>query len=120
MNLPHQEPIRFAQNITKNEEEYKVVTCTFPYIPTLAMVSEAAAQSSASFAQDNDEVKVGFLISLKNIIKIKELEDCDYEIKIEKSFSFGSMTEFSFELIKNHQTFVTGSLTVTIPDDENK
>lgn len=119
MNIPHQEPIRFAQNIINNNNaNYKIVSCTFPSIPTLAMVSESAAQSSASFAQDNDKIKTGFLISLKNITKINELKDCNYEIKIEKTFTFGSMTEFAFKLIKNNQTFVSGSLTVSITDDK--
>ena len=66
MNLPHQEPIRFAQNILEEKDDYKLISCTFPYIPTISMISEAAAQSSASFAQSiNEEPKIGFLISLK-------------------------------------------------------
>ena len=120
MNLPHQKPIRFAKSILKNEADYKIVSCVFPSIPTLAMVSEAAAQSSASYAQDNDAVKMGFLISLKNITLLKNLEECEYEIKIEKSFNFGIMTEFTFELMKDNHVYVSGSLTVAIPDDEDK
>lgn len=120
MNLPHQEPIRFAQNIIKDEDDYKIVSCLFPSIPTLSMVSEAAAQSSASYAQEDDDAKMGFLISLKSIKLLKNLEECDYQIKIVKNFNFGIMTEFTFELIRDNQIFVSGSLTVAIPDDEDK
>ena len=85
------------------------------------MISEAAAQSSASFAQSiNEEPKIGFLISLKNINEFIPLEDLEYIIKIEKSFNFGTMTEFKFELIKDENIFVSGNLTIAIDDEKNK
>lgn len=74
MNLPHQAHIRFAQEIIEKNEDFYIVKCSFPYIPTLAMVSEAAAQSSAAFAQNKKEPVIGFLISLKNIKKLSELK----------------------------------------------
>jgi hypothetical protein len=52
MNLPHQAPIRFVEKIIEKNEDFYLVACSFPYIPTLSMVSEAAAQSSAAFGQD--------------------------------------------------------------------
>ena len=122
MNLPHQEPIRFAQKILEEKDDYKIISCIFPYVPTLSMVSEAAAQSSASFAQEEKDSlpKIGFLISLKNIKQLVELKEKEYEIKIEKSFNFGIMTEFAFELRKNDKVFITGNLTIAIADEENK
>ena len=59
MNLPHQAPIRFAQEIIEKKEDFFIIKCSFPYIPTLAMVSEAAAQSSAAFAQDKEAIGRG-------------------------------------------------------------
>lgn len=122
MKLPHQEPIRFAQEVLEENEDYKIISCVFPYIPTLPMVSEAAAQSSASFAHDENssEPKIGFLISLKNIEELISLDDKEYKIKIEKSFNFGAMTEFVFELIKDGKVFVRGNLTIAIADEKTE
>ena len=116
MILPHQEPIRFAQEIIQIEDDFRIVSCLFPFIPTLAMVSEAAAQSSASFAQGEKPV-IGFLISLKNIEQLSEFSNTEYKIKIKKEISFGSMTEFSFELLSDTEISARGSLTIALQDE---
>lgn len=116
MILPHQEPIRFAQEIIQIDEDFRVVSCFFPFIPTLSMVSEAAAQSSAAFAQ-GDKPLIGFLISLKNIEQISEFNQLKYEIKIKKEISFGVMTEFSFELMDDTQSCAKGFLTIALQDE---
>ncbi len=116
MNLPHQAPIRFAQEILEKNEDFCIVKCSFPYIPTLPMVSEAAAQSSAAFAEDKNEPIIGFLISLKNIKKLSELNKIEYQIKISKSFNFGSMTEYKFELFDEKKTYAKGELTIALKD----
>ncbi len=71
MNLPHLKPIRFVKELIKKEDNISLVSCEFPYIPTLSMVCEAAAQSSSSFNESKQE-QLGFLISLKNIKLHKE------------------------------------------------
>lgn len=114
MNLPHQAPIRFAQDIIEKNENFSIVQCTFPYIPTLPMVCEAAAQSSASFGQDKDETLLGFLISLKNVQKLLEFTKINYQIKIEKSFNFGTMTEYKFELFDELNIYAKGELTIAL------
>lgn len=114
MNLPHQAPIRFAQNIIEKNEDFFIVKCSFPYTPTLAMVSEAAAQSSAAFAQDKKEPVIGFLISLKNIEKISEFTKENYQIKITKSFNFDTMTEYKFELFDHKDISAKGELIIAI------
>jgi hypothetical protein len=114
MNLPHQAPIRFAQEIIEKNENFYIVKCSFPYIPTLSMVCEAAAQSSAAFAQEKEESIMGFLISLKNIKKISEFKKEDYQIKISKSFNFGTMTEYKFELFDENDTYAIGELTIAL------
>lgn len=60
MNLPHEEPIRFANEVLNLSENRITVSCSFPFSPTLAMACEAAAQSSAGFAQESSEPKIGF------------------------------------------------------------
>lgn len=119
MNLPHQKPIKFVQEIIERQDQYNIVSCLFPSIPTLAMVCEAAAQSSASFSQSTEEEKIGFLVSLKNIELLKTLESLEYEIKIEKSFTFGIMSEFKFKLINNLNVYVEGTFAIALPDETN-
>lgn len=116
MILPHQEPIRFAQKILDKNEEFITVSCLFPYKPSLAMISEAAAQSSAAFAQGNKPL-IGFLISLKNIEQITEFLKIEYEVRIKKEVSFGSMTEFSFEFLDNDKLCARGFLTIALQDE---
>ena len=74
MNLPHQEPIRFANEVLSSSLNKISVSCKFPFSPTLAMACEAAAQSSAGFAQESSEPKIGFLVSLKEITLEKEMD----------------------------------------------
>ena len=112
MNLPHQAPIRFAKEIIEKGENFFIIKCSFPYIPTLPMISEAAAQSSAAFAQDNKEPIIGFLVSLKNIEKISEFTKEDYQIIISKSFNFGNMTEYKFEVSDEYTIYAKGELTI--------
>lgn len=114
MNLPHQAPIRFAQDIIEKNEDFFIVKCSFPYIPTLPMISEAAAQSSATFAQDKKETIIGFLISLKNIEKISEFTKENYQIKITKSFNFDTMTEYKFEVFDQKDICAKGELIIAL------
>lgn len=118
MNLPHLEPIKFAKEIIEKRENYNIIFCSFPYPPSLAMVCEAAAQSSASFSLEK-KIKEGFLVSLKNIELFDTLEDLDYEIKIEKSFTFGMMSEFKFQLNKESKVVANGTLTIALPNETN-
>ena len=120
MHLPHQEPIRFAKEVLKIDGEYAFVSCIFPYSPTLAMVCEAAAQSSAAFAQDNKNITMGFLVSLKDIELINELIHNEYVIKIKTEMVFGSMSEFKFELFKDSTIYVTGNLVIALQDENSK
>jgi predicted hotdog family 3-hydroxylacyl-ACP dehydratase len=120
MNLPHQEPIRFVKELLQIDDEYAFVSCSFPTTPTLAMVCEAAAQSSAAFAQDNKSIPMGFLVSLKNIELLNELIHNNYIIKIKRETIFGSMSEFKFELTKDSIVYVTGYLVIALPDETSK
>ena len=96
MNLPHQEPIKFVKELIGLDNEYASISCLFPVTPTLAMVCEAAAQSSAAFAQDS-----------KNI-------------KIKKEMVFGSMSEFKFELTKDSIIYVKGYLVIALQNENSK
>lgn len=93
MKLPHQEPILFAKKVIKKEKNSLHVRCKFPYTPTLAMLLEAAAQSSAGF---NDEVEEGFLVAGNDIKRIKTVNKNELIIKVTKSIEMGNMHMFDF------------------------
>lgn len=120
MKLPHQEPIRFVKELLEIDAEYAFVSCIFPHLPTLAMVCEAAAQSSAAFAQDDKNITMGFLVSLKDIELLNNLVYDNYIIKIKREMVFGSMSEFRFELLNNSTIYATGNLVIALQDENFK
>jgi hypothetical protein len=114
INLPHQKPIKFANKIIEKKDDETITSCSFPSIPSLAMVCEAAAQSTAAFDINSDTPKIGFLVSLKNIEQLKEFSKKDYLVKIKKSFDFGQMQEYEFELKDDIEVFAKGFITIAL------
>ncbi|WP_128995725.1 hypothetical protein [Candidatus Marinarcus aquaticus] len=93
--MPHLDPVRFAQSIIACEQSHATVKCEFPSIPTLSMFFEAAAQSSAAFAQDG-EAKIGFVISLKAIQLLNKMREQTAVLEVKKEVELGAVCEFSF------------------------
>ena len=114
MNIPHLAPVKFAQEVLSCDNDNARVKCMFPQTPTLAMFFEAAAQSSAAFAQDNS--KIGFVISLKNITLHESTAKVDAIVNIHKKTQLGSICEFEFKVFCEEEKihFVSGILTVMI------
>ena len=116
MNIPHQKPIKFAQELLEVNENIAKVRCEFPSLPTLPMLFEAAAQSSAGFSQEG-VAKVGFLVSVKSVKLLEEVTELEYTIKVEKKVEFGAICEFSFEVLsKDELVIANGVLTVMIQE----
>lgn len=116
MNIPHQEPIKFAQEIIFVDENTVKVRCHFPEFPTLSMLFEAAAQSSAAFSIR--EKRIGFIISLKNILLLKEINSYDFIANIEKSIEFGNICEFNFFItcLENKVKYAQGTFTLLLEE----
>lgn len=110
LHLPHQNPIRFAQDVISKDDSEALVKVKFSSIPTLAMIIEAAAQSSAAFG--NNEVNMGFLVSLKNIKLLNPIESLNYNVKIINEHNLNSMKYFNFELLDNDVLVASGSFVV--------
>ena len=113
MTIPHLPPVRFAQSIIASEEKVVRVACEFPSTPTLPMIFEAAAQSSAAFSQDG-EAKIGFLVSVKDVVSNQSATSTQLELEVEKQVEFGAICEFSFKAYEKENLIATGSLTVMI------
>lgn len=114
MNLPHLPPIRFAQKVLSVNEKQVKVECEFPSRPTLAMYLEAAAQSSAGFKND-DEPKIGFVVTLKEIELLQESASLKCVIEVQKEMELGAVCEFSFNVYDaNEVCLAKGIFTVMI------
>lgn len=110
INIPHQRPIRFVEKIIELNGDTALVACSFPSTPTLAMICEAAAQSSGAFSK---ETKIGYLLSLKECEILQEPTKLDYVLKTTKILEFDDMYEFSFELYDKNP-IARGSFVVKI------
>ena len=95
LNLPHKAPIRFAQYAISKEGDTHRVKVKFDTIPTLAMIVEAAAQSSAAF--DDGNSKMGFLVTLKNIKLLQKPMVREYEVDVTSGAQVDALTYFTFE-----------------------
>ena len=107
MNLPHQEPILFAKKLIKKDENSLHVKCEFPYFPTLPMLFEAAAQSSAGFSSEQKE---GFLVAGSDIKLNKKVNKTELIIEVQKKINMGNMTMFDFTV----EDFASGKFTIYV------
>jgi len=112
LNLPHQEPILFAKEIESLENNIAIVNIEFTQVPTLAMLVEASAQSSAAFG--NEDIKMGFLVTLKNIKLLNKAKSLRYRVKITLEHHVETLTYFKFEVIDNDETISTGVFVIAI------
>ena len=94
MNLPHLPPILFAKRVLQKDAKGARVLCEFPYLPTLPMLLEAAAQASSCLG----DAKEGFLVGASDIKKIGSLNDTTSVIFLQKEFEAQNMHIFSFKI----------------------
>ena len=110
--LPHTWPIRFAKHIIFAEPTRARVKIAFEEIPTLPMLIEAAAQSSAAFSDGSE--KAGFLVSLKNIKLLERLDLLEYEAQISCEHQMDPLAYFNFEIFDGQTMVAKGSLVIAI------
>ncbi len=120
MNIPHQAPLKFAQEVVTVNETNAQVKCQFPFVPTLAMLFEAAAQSSAAFSQE--ESKMGFIVSVKDAELMDDTPPLEVIIDLENKAVFGNVYEMGFSVfdINHTKEFAQGTLTLVINDGQKE
>jgi hypothetical protein len=89
-----------------------VVKVEFDSIPSLPMIVEAAAQASAAFGDEN--VNLGFLVTLKNVKLLQTPESLQYDVKIINEHNMGAMTYYSFEFLEEDVLIATGSFVIAV------
>lgn len=112
LNLPHIEPIRFAKSVLTKDDTTAKVLVEFPQIPTLAMMIEAAAQSTAAFSDGTN--KGGYLVGMKNIKLINKASMSYAEVKVILKHSLENMTLIEFEVEQENLLLCKGSLTIAL------
>jgi len=112
LNLPHKEPLKFAKYIISKEDDTYTVLIQFEDIPTLAMLVEAAAQSSAAFAEGED--KMGFLVTLKNVKLLKKPSSLEYNAEVTSQQQIDSLTYFKFEIFDEDLKIVEGTFIISL------
>lgn len=106
MNLPHLAPILFAKEVESKGENSATVLCEFPYPPSLAMLLEAAAQSSSALVEG--EVKEGFLVSANSLKLHKKATQVSCSIEVTLELKMQEMRIFSFSI----QDLADGKFTI--------
>ena len=112
LNLPHLPPIRFAKYIISKDETSALVRVEFDSIPSLAMLVEATAQSSAAFS-DNTK-KMGFLVTLKNVKLLQKTETKEYDIRVTFQHQLDALTYFGFEANDSDRLIASGVFVIAM------
>jgi hypothetical protein len=111
LKLPHKPPILFAKEILDKTEDLAIVLVEFPKPPTLGMMMEAAAQSSAALSNSEKE---GYLLSCSNLIMHKKPTGVKFSVHIKSIMSSPSLNELYFEMKKQESIVSSGTLLVML------
>ncbi|NPA60537.1 MAG: hypothetical protein GXO30_08800 [Epsilonproteobacteria bacterium] len=115
LDLPHQKPLKFAKHIVCVDEEVAIVKNEFSVVPSLGMLIEAAAQSSAALNDDDLQGAIGYVASLKNIRLHNQPTSLEFHIHIKLGTRLGNIGNFSFESFETkdkNKAIATGSFVV--------
>lgn len=113
IKLPHLAPIKFAKFTLDKDEKSARVLIEFQQIPTLAMLVEAAAQSSASFRKDDKES--AFLVSLKGIKLLQKPTKMSLIAHVRDEHRLDKMRYVGFDIFEDETTCVaSGTLVIAV------
>jgi len=112
--IPHIPPIRFVKSLISSDEKGASALVGFDTIPTLGMFVEAAAQSSSGIVSNNDNIEMGFLVTLKNIKLLQEPKSTTYIINVQLDYKLENFKSLSFDALDNDIVIATGSFSVAV------
>lgn len=111
---PHVLPIRFVRELLRADEISALATVEFEEIPSLGMIVEAAAQSSSGIKDDDNDGRIGFLVTLRGVKLLKELDSKKYEIDVKLSDKIDNFKSLSFEVLKESEVVAKGSFSILL------
>jgi hypothetical protein len=112
LKLPHIAPVRFANFVIEKDDKKARTTLEFPQIPSLAMLVEAAAQSSAAFRKNDKES--AYLVSLKGIKLLQQPSSMSLEAVIEDQHQLDKMRYVGFEIFEQNRLIANGTLVIAV------
>ena len=112
INLPHLAPIKFVKNISYKELNKARVEVEFNEVPSLAMMVEAAAQSSSVIG--NEDVDIAYLVSMKNIQLLTPPTQNRFEIEVINEHNLENMKYISFNVFEKEKIIVNGSFIISL------
>ena len=113
LSLPHRDPIKFAKYIISQDETSARVQVEFDSLPSLGMLIESAAQSSAAIGEDESS-KMGFLVSLKNIKLLSHPTAKILEVEVVNEHSMENMKMIQFNIFEGEKSISSGSFMIAI------
>ena len=122
IDLPHQRPILFFKSLIANSEHSAQTKVEFPYPPTLAMMIEAAAQSSAfvKVTKEKEAANIpldcaeGMLIGLKKVVLHQAAKVSTCSVHIVYSGNLENFFSFDFEVLEGKTPLASGTLNVIL------
>lgn len=95
--LPHKPPLIFINSLLeKNDDKEIIFNASFPYIPTLAMFCEVAAQGM-SFFDLSPECNMGVATSFKRVELISNPTSKDAIVFLKILYSFNNSYSVEFK-----------------------
>lgn len=112
--IPHVAPVRFVKSLISADFEKASVLIAFPYIPSLPMLIEAAAQSYSGILDNNEDIRVGYLVTLKNIKLLHILESKELIVNVSLDHKIEDYKYLSFDIIQNNIIVAHGSFSLVL------
>jgi hypothetical protein len=112
IKLPHLAPVRFAQDVLLKEEKLARVSLSFGMLPSLAMMVEAAAQSSAAFRVNDREN--AYLVSLKGIKLHQKASSENLVAEIVDAHRLDMMRYVEFKIFEEDVCLASGTLVIAV------
>lgn len=113
-SIPHLPPVRFVKTLIKADETSAMVEVGFNEIPTLGMLIEAAAQSSSGIKDDENNGRRGFVITLKNIKLLQDVNSKEFIVHVELVHKLDDFKSLLFEIYEKETPVATGAFSILL------
>ena len=113
-SIPHLPPVRFVKALISSDEKNASVKIGFDDIPTFGMLVEAAVQSSSGIADDKNDGRMGFLVALKNVKLLDQIDSYEYVVKVELIHKIDDFKSLSFQIIKDDTVVAKGMYSIIL------
>ena len=113
-SIPHLPPIRFVKRLLKADETTALVKVGFDEVPTLGMLIEAAAQSSSGIKDSENNGRIGFVITLKNIKLLEDVKQKEFVVNVELIHKLDDFKSLSFEIYEDEIKIAIGGFSIAL------